>query len=229
MSLPPARDLGATILEARGLELVYPAPRGPVAAVHEVDLTVAAGDFVAVLGPSGSGKSSLLFLLSGLRRPTKGRVRFLGHEWPRRVGDAARLRRRHLGFVFQEPFLVPYLTVRENAVIQMGRDRNGSLLERLAESLGLTTLLDEVPERLSAGERQRASILRALANEPALVLADEPTAWLDRENAVRVMKLLSGDLPRTSVVVVTHDPSLVADATRTLTLREGRLSEQRQT
>jgi putative ABC transport system ATP-binding protein len=152
-------------------------------------------------------------------------VTFLGREWPSQVGQAARQRREQLGFVFQEPFLIPYLTVRENAVIQVETRDDASRLDPLAAELGLTAVLDELPARLSAGEQQRASLMRALIRQPALILADEPTAWLDRENALQVVRLLTSRLDRSSVIVVTHDASIVEQATRTFRIEEGRLAE----
>jgi putative ABC transport system ATP-binding protein len=177
------------------------------------------------VGPSGSGKSSLLFLLAGLRRPTAGHVELLG----RRLADApdanAEARRRHVGFVFQEPFLVPYLSVRENALVAAADPEAPARVEALAARVGVTALLDERPHRLSGGERQRAGLLRALVNAPDLVLADEPTAFLDHPTGHAVMDVLRAQVGRASLVVVTHDPEMLVGADRVLHLRDGALEE----
>jgi putative ABC transport system ATP-binding protein len=171
---------GAPILEARDLVLEYAEGPRRVRAVDGLDLLVRRGEFVALVGPSGSGKSSLLFLLAGLRAPTSGTVTLEGRALPRSADASADTRRRRVGFVFQEPFLVPYLSVRENALVHADDlDEAGERVERLAERIGVAALLDDRPHRLSGGERQRAGVLRALANDPDLVLADEPTAFLD--------------------------------------------------
>jgi putative ABC transport system ATP-binding protein len=219
----PAESTRAPLLEARGLELAYHDGRRQVRAVAGVDLQVAAEEFIGLVGPSGSGKSSLLFLLAGLRAPTGGQVLFRGRPVPGRADEAAPLRRDHIGFLFQEPFLVPYLSVRENA---LGHATGAEAPERvaaLAEEIGLGALLDERPHRLSGGERQRASLLRALANEPALLLADEPTASLDQAAGRAVMEVLRRHARRAALVMVTHDPAMLEGADRILHLRDGRL------
>ncbi len=216
---------GTPLLEARGLVLEYHDGTRDVRAVDDVDLVVARGEFVGLVGPSGSGKSSLLFLLAGLRAPTAGTVRLLGHDLPRHPDASADLRRRHVGFLFQEPFLVPYLSVRENATAHAddaaaARER----LEAIAAEIGMTHLLDERPHRLSGGERQRAGILRALAQAPDLVLADEPTGSLDQATGHAVMTALRAHAGDAGLVVVTHDHAMLAGADRVLHLRDGRLA-----
>ncbi|MBL9088799.1 MAG: ATP-binding cassette domain-containing protein [Planctomycetia bacterium] len=211
------------VLAARGLTLVYGEGPRRVRAVDGLELEVRRGEFVGLVGPSGSGKSSLLFLLAGLRRPTAGHVELLS----RRLDDApdrnAEARRRHVGFVFQEPFLVPYLSVRENALVAALDADAGPRVEALAARVGVTPLLDERPHRLSGGERQRAGLLRALVNAPDLVLADEPTAFLDHPTGHAVMDVLRAEVGRAALVVVTHDPEMLAGADRVLHLRDGAL------
>lgn len=216
---------GDVVLAARGLTLVYGEGPRRVRAVDGLGLEVRRGEFVGLVGPSGSGKSSLLFLLAGLRRPTAGHVELLARrlsEAPDRNADA---RRRHVGFVFQEPFLVPYLSVRENALVAALDADAGPRVEALAARVGVTPLLDERPHRLSGGERQRAGLLRALVNAPDLVLADEPTAFLDRPTGHAVMEVLRAEVGRAALVVVTHDPEMLAGADRVLHLRDGALEE----
>jgi putative ABC transport system ATP-binding protein len=213
------------LLEARGLGLVYGDGPRRVRAVADLDLEVRRGEFVGLVGPSGSGKSSLLFLLAGLRRPTEGEVRLLGEPIPRDPDAGAALRRRRVGFVFQEPFLVPYLSVRENALAHATGDGPAARIDALAERIGVAALLDERPHRLSGGERQRAGVLRAIVTEPDLLLADEPTAFLDHPTGHAVMDVLRAQVGRAALVVVTHDPEMLAGAHRVLHLRDGRVTE----
>lgn len=211
------------VLEARGLVLDYVDATRTVRAVDDVSLQVGAGEFVGLVGPSGSGKSSLLFLLAGLRRPSGGRVLVQGTPLPPQPDRGADTRRREIGFLFQEPFLVPYLTVRENALVHATDDASSARIEALAGEIGMQHLLEERPHRLSGGERQRAGILRALANDPALLLADEPTASLDQETGRAVMDVLRRRTAETALVVVTHDPGMLEGADHVYTLRDGRL------
>jgi putative ABC transport system ATP-binding protein len=214
------------LLEARDLGLEYGEGPRRVRAVGGVRLEVRRGEFVGLVGPSGSGKSSLLFLLAGLRRPTEGEVRLLGRPLPADPDASAGLRRRHVGFVFQEPFLVPYLTVRENALAHALDAEAADRLEPLAERIGVRPLLDDRPHRISGGERQRAGVLRALVNEPDLLLADEPTAFLDHPTGHAVMDVLRAQVGRAALVVVTHDPEMLEGAHRVLHLRDGRLEPE---
>ena len=184
------------VLEARGLSLAYSDGARHVEAVRDVSLDVARGEFVGIVGQALSAS-------------------------PETNAD---LRRRHVGFVFQEPFLVPYLSVRENALTHVEDPDGPARLEGLAEAIGMHDLLDERPHRLSGGQRQRAGLLRALANAPDLVLADEPTAFLDQSSGHAVMDLLRAHLGRAVLVVVTHDRAMLAGATRVLTLTDGTLT-----
>jgi putative ABC transport system ATP-binding protein len=220
----------APILRAERLTRTYRIGGVPVAALRDVDLDLAPADFLVVQGPSGSGKTTLINLLGLLDRPDGGRVILEG----RPVGDLgeearADLRRDRIGFVFQTFSLVPVLTAAENVAWPMAlrglaeaeaMRRSRTLLERV----GLASRADVRPDLLSGGERQRVAIARALANEPPLVLADEPTAHLDSEAAETILDLMA-DLNRergTAFLVATHDPRVVARARRRLALRDGR-------
>ena len=216
---------GDVLLRARDLSLEYHDGARRICAVDGVDIDVARGEFVGLVGPSGSGKSSLLFLLAGLRAPTAGAVELLGQPLPRQPEASAALRRRHVGFLFQEPFLVPYLDVRENALGHVRDDEAAARLEALAEAIGMRTMLAERPHRLSGGERQRASLLRALANGPDLVLADQPTANLDQATGHAVMDVLRAQTRHAALLVVTHDPGMLEGADRVLFLRDGCLQD----
>jgi putative ABC transport system ATP-binding protein len=214
------------LLEARGVALEYGEGPRRVRALDGVDFTLLRGEFVGLVGPSGSGKSSLLFVLAGLRAPSAGEVRLLGRALPAHADESAALRRAKVGFVFQEPFLVPYLTVRENALVHAVDEAAGARVEETAARIGIAPLLDDRPHRLSGGERQRAGLLRALANDPDLLLADEPTAFLDHPAGHAVMDLLRERVGRSALLVVTHDPEMLDGAGRVLHLRDGRVRSQ---
>ena len=224
--------MSGPVLEARHLTRILPGPV-PVTLVDDVSLAFAPGDFVAITGPSGSGKSSLLYLLGLLDTPTRGEVLIEGEDVSRLSDDArAGLRLSRLGFVFQFHFLLPEFTALENVLIPMRRlggtssaamtARAGELLERF----GLGALLHRRPEQLSGGERQRVAVARALANDPLVVLADEPTGNLDSVNARAVFDIFA-DLAREqgrTVIMVTHETDLAAAADRRVELLDGRLA-----
>jgi len=218
-------DSSKLLLDARDLVLEYHDGSRRVRAVDQVSLSLERGAFVGLVGPSGSGKSSLLFLLAGLRPPTSGTIHLLGRDLPRRPDGSADVRRRHVGFLFQEPFLVPYLSVRENALSHTVTEAAPARVEALAEAIGMQSMLDERPHRLSGGERQRASLLRALANDPELIFADEPTASLDQVTGHAVMDVLRHQAAGKGLLVVTHDEGMLAGADRVLHIRDGGLVE----
>jgi len=220
------------LLEARGVTRTLPG-LVPVTLVRGIDLTIGRGEFVAVTGPSGSGKSSLLYLLGLLDRPTEGHVLIDGEDTARLSrGALARLRRQRLGFVFQFHFLLPEFTSLENVLLPMRRlgGEEAALrarAEALLERLGLADAMAKLPEELSGGMRQRVAVARALANDPALVLADEPTGNLDSRNAASMFDLFETLVAEhgRSIVVVTHDPALAARARRQVRLVDGRIVE----
>jgi lipoprotein-releasing system ATP-binding protein len=189
--------------------------------VRDIDLDVSPGRFHAVIGPSGCGKSSLLYLLGLLDRPTSGNVEYRGADTNSLDGDErAQLRLEQFGFVFQFHFLLPEFTALENVVMpirRLGRLSGSEMAERalnVLDSLDLADQAGKTPDRMSGGERQRVAIARALANDPALILGDEPTGNLDSENSARVVKIfqrLAHEQGR-AVVCVTHDPSVAAAA-----------------
>jgi ABC-type lipoprotein export system ATPase subunit len=214
------------VLEAHGLFKTVGAGRGARLLLDGVDLSVQAGDVVAVLGRSGSGKSTLLHLLGGLDRPDSGSVSVAGQRLNVRGERLARIRLRHVGFVFQQFHLIEELSGLDSVLMATrlpGAPAGGArrALELIAE-LGLRAVADHLPHELSGGEQQRVALARALVNDPELVLADEPTGSLDADNGRAVLELLCG-LRGRAVVIVTHEAEAAAVADRVLHLRDGRL------
>lgn len=206
------------MIHAKDVRLSYDDGGSTVSAVDGVSLEVRPGEFVGLLGPSGSGKSSLLYLMAGLKRPTGGEVLFRGVSLGGLEVDAlAELRRKSFGFVFQNHFLVNYLTGEEN-VLTGGAGEAGKLLE----DLGVGHCRGKFPWQMSAGERQRVAIARAVIHKPEVVFADEPTASLDRPNAELVKTCLRRATEGGTLFVVTHDESIVQGATRVLRMRAGK-------
>jgi putative ABC transport system ATP-binding protein len=201
-----------------------------VTAVAGLDLRIERGEFVVVAGPSGSGKTTLLQLLGALDRPTAGSIAFEGRDLAA-LGDSelARLRRETLGFVFQQFNLIPTLTAAQNVEVAMapgplGRSERRERAARLLERVGLGARAGHLPSQLSGGEQQRVAIARALANEPDVVLADEPTGNLDSTTGDEIMGLLRGLwADGLTVVLITHDPAIAGTAPRVVRLRDGRI------
>lgn len=227
-----ARDDGA-LVRLRGVSRILPGTV-PVTLVRDVDLDIAAGEFAAVVGPSGSGKSSLLYLLGLLDRPTTGTIHLDGHDTTTLDSRAlARLRLEKIGFVFQFHFLLEEFTALENVMLPMrklGRLSRADQRARAAAILAefdMGAHADKRPDQLSGGERQRVAVARALANDPRLILADEPTGNLDSRNAGRMFDIfarLTGDHGKT-IVVITHDESLAARTARQIHTLDGRIVE----
>lgn len=221
----------ARLLEARGLVRVYDTGPEPVVAVNDFSLTLDRGAFVVIRGRSGSGKTTLLNMLGGLDQPTSGRVRIEGEDLSTLDEHSrAELRRNKIGFIFQAFGLIPILSAVENVEIPLRmvgaepshrRDRSRQLLERV----GLADRASHFPEELSGGEQQRVAIARALANDPILLIADEPTGQLDSrtgQSIVRLIRALVHD-QNIAAVAATHDPALLAIADRVIELRDGEM------
>jgi ABC-type lipoprotein export system ATPase subunit len=221
------------VLELREVYKHYLSGEEIVRAVDGVSLTVSPGELVALYGPSGSGKTTLLLLAGGILPPDRGAILFAGREVARMSQRELTLyRRRELGFVFQYFHLQPGLSAIDNAAVKLVADGVGARRARvqvasLMERVGLASRAKHTPERLSAGECQRVALVRALANEPQLVLADEPTGNLDSERGGQVLALLSAICRerQIAVVLVTHDSQAAVVADRVLVLHDGRLRE----
>jgi putative ABC transport system ATP-binding protein len=217
-------------LAMRGVRKTFEAENAPVRALRGVNLTVADGEFVALMGPSGCGKSTLLNLVAGLDVPDEGEITVAGDTVTGRTEDElARMRRRHIGLVFQFFNLLEGMTVLENvalpAVIAGRRRKLAETRARdLLDLLGIGDKAAAVPGVLSGGQRQRLAIARALANDPTLLLADEPTGALDSEGGEEVIELMRR-LHRDgqTIVLVTHDPDVAAVAQRIVRMRDGRI------
>jgi putative ABC transport system ATP-binding protein len=216
------------LLEGKNVTKYY--DEGRIQALRGLDLAVNASEFVAITGPSGSGKSTLLQLLGGLDQPTSGEILFRGHSLANSF-DLDSYRSRRVGFVFQAFHLLPTLRALENVQIPMfetklsWREREAKAAELLRE-VGLEHRLQQYPNQLSAGERQRTAIARSLANDPEILLADEPTGNLDSENSAKIMALLTGIQAKRDMVlvIVTHESAIAQLAQRTIHIRDGRIS-----
>ena len=213
------------LLQAVNVTLTYRDGQNIIYAVREVNLAVAAGEFVGILGPSGSGKTSLLYVLSGIRPAGAGQVYFNGQDIDTDVVSREELRRRNFGFVFQQYFLINYLSVLQNIVVGAPRDdaQSRERARELVSELGMAGLEGRKPYELSAGQRQRVAIGRAMINSPRMVFADEPTANLDPSTGANVMEVLTSMRERSSLIVVSHDEEILGHAETLYRMRDGRL------
>jgi putative ABC transport system ATP-binding protein len=219
------------MIELRGVSKQVMSGAQPLTILHPLDFTISSGDCVAIVGPSGSGKSTLLGLLAGLDSPSTGSIVVDGIDITTLGEDElAKLRGEKIGFVFQFFHLVPSLTALENILVPMeiaGRHDAGPRGKQLLEEVGLADRGHHYPSQLSGGEQQRVAIARALANDPPIMLADEPTGNLDSQTGRVILDLLLGvhRTRRTTLILVTHDRELADTADYRLTLRDGRVVE----
>lgn len=221
------------ILEVQHVVKTYGSHQNQVTALSDVSFTAEQGEFIAIVGTSGSGKSTLLNLLGGLDVPTEGKISIRGHD----IGSLPRkeqtiFRRRNIGFVFQNYSLMPVLNVYDNVALPVTFDK-GSHVDRehireLLNELGLWEKRKRYPSELSGGQQQRAAIARALANKPALLLADEPTGNLDSKTAVEVIGLLKASSHKyhQTVLMVTHNEALAQTCDRIIRIEDGRLYQR---
>ena len=221
------------IVQATHISRIFPMAAGPVTAVEDVTLEILPGDHIAIRGPSGCGKSTLLHMLGCVEPPTAGRLLFRGDDVTK-LSDRQRslLRLRQIGFVFQRFFLLPMLTAAENVELPQSeanvpKAERRQRTQQLLEYVGLAARAAHRPSELSGGEMQRVAIARALANNPGLLLADEPTGELDRATGEQIASLLDRvNADGTALVIVTHDPALAERSTRVLSMRDGRIESE---
>jgi putative ABC transport system ATP-binding protein len=217
------------MIELRGVSKTVTSGSEPLTILHPLTTTIPRGQFVAVVGPSGSGKSTLLGLIAGLDAPTSGSVIIDGTDITALSEDAlAKLRGEKIGFVFQFFHLIPSLTAHENVAVPMeilGVADAGRRARALLEEVGLTGRAHHYPSQLSGGEQQRVALARALANDPPILLADEPTGNLDSTNGRHIMELLQNvhRSRNATLVLVTHDAEIAAMADARISLRDGRV------
>jgi len=221
--------VSATILEANKLTKVYGNGETQVIALDNIDLKITKGEFVAIIGASGSGKSTLLHLLGGIDQPTSGTVRVDGHDlYQMNESKRAIFRRRNIGIVYQFYNLVPTLTAVENVTLPCLLDNRAVDQSRLAEIMqttGLNNRENHLPSELSGGQQQRVSIGRALINDPAIILADEPTGNLDSKSSAEIIDIfrLANKKYNQTLIIITNDEKIALQADRIITMSDGRI------
>lgn len=219
----------SNVIELKAVTRSYQRGSETIQAVNDLTLSVAPGEFVAIVGPSGSGKTTLLNLIGCVDKPDGGTLRIDGEETSG-LDEAGltKIRARKIGFVFQQFFLLPTLTALENVQLPAVFQRNGDCAERAAqllERVGLSQRIHHLPKELSGGEMQRVAIARALINEPKILLADEPTGNLDSQNADAILKIFRElNASGLTVLIVTHNTELTREAGRVVRLRDGQLA-----
>ncbi|RLG57160.1 MAG: macrolide ABC transporter ATP-binding protein [Candidatus Hydrothermarchaeota archaeon] len=218
------------IIELKGVTKIYKMDKVLVPALRGINLKIRKGEFVSIMGPSGSGKTTLMNLIGCLDRPTEGEI-YIANKNIAKLGDdeLAKLRREKIGFVFQQFNLIPRLTALENVELPMwfaglSKKKRRERAIELLKLVGLEKRIHHKPAELSGGERQRVSIARALANNPEIILADEPTGNLDTKTGKEIMEILK-DLNKQgkTIVLVTHDETFAKEAERIIKIRDGRL------
>jgi len=219
-------------IELKGIQKNYRIGDSEFAILKGIDLEIDVGEFIALMGPSGSGKSTLMNIVGCLDRPSSGRFILLGQDISQTPDDElARIRREELGFIFQTFNLIGRISVLKNVEIPMmlsgvARERRRSRALELLESVGIAHRSDFSPANISGGERQRVAIARALANDPKIIIADEPTGNLDLKNSEEVMKILSHlNRDGRTIIMVTHNPEITGNCSRVIRLRDGRILE----
>ncbi|MFZ2377656.1 MAG: ABC transporter ATP-binding protein [Methanothrix sp.] len=220
------------LIELKEIKKTYLVGRSEYPVLKGIDLEIEEGEFVALMGPSGSGKSTLLNIIGCLDRPTSGRFVLQGKDISRTSDqELARIRREELGFIFQTFNLIARISVQQNVEIPLmlrgiSRRERRERATKLLESLNVAHRAEFGPQNISGGERQRVAIARALANDPRIIIADEPTGNLDLKNSSEVMKILNRlhEEGRT-IIMVTHNPEITGNCSRVIRLRDGRLME----
>lgn len=217
------------IVRTENLSKTYGSGENLVRAIDDVNLKIEKGEFIAIVGPSGSGKSTLLHLLGGVDNPSSGKIFIDGNDISKYTSkELALFRRRKVGLIYQFYNLIPNLTVRHNIELPIKLDKrkiNNEVLLDIVRKLGIEDKLDSFPSELSGGQQQRVAIARSLIYSPSLVLADEPTGNLDRENSreiIEILKYFNRTLKQT-IIVITHDESIALEAERVITIVDGKV------
>ncbi|MDU5467672.1 MAG: ABC transporter ATP-binding protein [Peptoniphilus harei] len=217
------------IVRTENLSKTYGSGENLVRAIDDVNLKIEKGDFIAIVGPSGSGKSTLLHLLGGVDNPSSGKIFIDGNDISKYSSkELALFRRRKVGLIYQFYNLIPNLTVRHNIELPLKLDKRkikDEVLLDIVRKLGIENKLDSFPSELSGGQQQRVAIARSLIYSPSLVLADEPTGNLDRENSreiIEILKYFNRTLKQT-IIVITHDESIALEAERVITIVDGKV------
>ena len=217
------------IVRTENLSKTYGSGENLVKAIDDVNLKIEKGEFIAIVGPSGSGKSTLLHLLGGVDNPSSGKIFIDGNDISKYSSkELALFRRRKVGLIYQFYNLIPNLTVRHNIELPLKLDKrkiNEDVLLDIVRKLGIEDKLDSFPSELSGGQQQRVAIARSLIYSPSLVLADEPTGNLDRENSreiIEILKYFNRTLKQT-IIVITHDESIALEAERVITIVDGKI------
>ena len=217
------------IVRVENLSKIYGSGENLVRAIDDVNLKIEKGEFIAIVGPSGSGKSTLLHLLGGVDNPSSGKIFIDGNDISKYTSkELALFRRRKVGLIYQFYNLIPNLTVRHNIELPIKLDKrknNNEVLLDIVRKLGIEDKLDSFPSELSGGQQQRVAIARSLIYSPSLVLADEPTGNLDRENSreiIEILKYFNRTLKQT-IIVITHDESIALEAERVITIVDGKV------
>jgi putative ABC transport system ATP-binding protein len=222
-----------SIVELSGIERTFGSGENKISILKGIDLSIEKGEFVALMGPSGSGKSTLLNILGCLDRPSKGTLRLFSRDISSvSEDDLAEIRRLKLGFIFQSFNLIGRISVLKNVEMPMvfsgmPREERRKRAIELLETLGMTHRIDFSPQNISGGERQRVAIARSLANDPEIIIADEPTGNLDTKNSIDVINILT-DLNQggKTIIMVTHNPETTENCSRVIRLRDGRVMEE---
>jgi len=225
-------NLISKVIELKDIQKTYRIGESEYAVLKGIDLQIEDGEFIALMGPSGSGKSTLLNIVGCLDRPTSGRFLLLGQDISLTSDDElARLRRDELGFIFQTFNLIGRISVQKNVELPMMlrgvvRQKRRERALKLLQDIGIGHRSDFSPQNISGGERQRVAIARALANDPTIIIADEPTGNLDLKNSNEVMKILSKlNQEGRTIIMVTHNPEITENCSRVIKLRDGRILE----
>lgn len=219
------------IIKTIGLTKTYGTDEAEVKALQSTDLNIETGKFTAIIGPSGSGKSTLLHLMAGLDYPTEGKVIIDEKDiYELKETELSRFRRKNLGFIFQSFNLLPILTAEENIILPIlmdGEKVDQEYIDKLMDTLDITSRRNHLPSQLSGGQQQRVSIARALANKPKIIFADEPTGNLDSKNSQEVLELLKSTIKEynQTLVMITHDLKMTEGADRIIKLSDGRIVE----